>query len=225
MGRARVTVRRLLGAALTLPLLIGGLVLVTAEPAVACTCATPGSDAAKAAHADAVFVGSLISQVDPRIERAQREFTRTSDRRVLDRALRSNTSRTVWTFQVSRVYKGAVGEVQEIVAPPGPPGGPNCSGVGGGPGTEPFLVFAYKPAVDRSRLEPGQYASNLCSGSRPLADGGEPDLTGPRAGEPGRSDSGPSPARLAVGLGVLAAAVAAGLGLFTLRARRRASAD
>jgi hypothetical protein len=31
---------------------------------------------------------------------------------------------------VSRVYKGAVGERQEIVAPPGGPSGPNCSGVG-----------------------------------------------------------------------------------------------
>jgi hypothetical protein len=208
---------------------LGGLVLVTAEPAAACSCVDPGSDAAKAAHADAVFVGTLISQVtqiDPRVEQAQREFTRTSDQRVLVRALSNNRSRTVWTFQVSRVYKGAVGEVQEIVAPPGGPGGPNCGGVGGrDPGTEPFLVFAYSSAGDWYRLRPGQYASNLCSGSRPLADGGEPDLGGPPASAPSRSESAPSPARLAVGLGVLAAAVAAGLGLFTLRARRRAGAD
>lgn len=145
---------------------------------------------------------------------------------MLVRALRNDTSRTVWTFQVSRVYKGAVGARQEIVAPPGGPDGANCSGVGRRhPGTEPFLVFAYNSAGDRYRLQPGQYASSLCSGSRPLADGGEPDLGGLPAGESGRSDSAPSPARLAVGLGVLAAAVAAGLGLFTLRARRRARAD
>ena len=141
-----MTVRRLLGAALTLPLLIGGLVLVTAGPAVACSCA-PGSEAQRAARADAVFVGTLISQatqIDPRVEQAQREFTRTSDQRVLVRALRNDTSRTVWTFQVGRVYKGAVGERQEIVAPPGGPSGPNCSGVGvRHPGTEPFLMFAY----------------------------------------------------------------------------------
>ena len=64
---------------------LGGLVLVTAEPAAACSCVDLGSDAAKAAHADAVFVGTLISQatqIDPHVERAQREFTRTSDRRV-----------------------------------------------------------------------------------------------------------------------------------------------
>jgi hypothetical protein len=224
-----VTVRRLLGAALMVSVMLGGLVLVTAEPAAACSCVNLGSDAAKAAHADAVFVGTLISQVnqiDPRVEQAQREFTRTSDQRVLVRALRNDTSRTVWTFQVSRVYKGAVGARQEIVAPPGGPDGANCSGVGRRhPGTEPFLVFAYNSAGDRYRLQPGQYASSLCSGSRPLADGGEPDLAGLTASAPSRSDSAPSPACLAVGLGILATAVAAGLGLFTLGARRRARAD
>jgi hypothetical protein len=80
-------------------------------------------------------------------------------------------------------------------------------------------VFAYNSAGDRYRLEPGQFASGWCSGSRPLADGGEPALGGPPAGEPGW------PASLAVGVGVLAAGVAAGLGLAALRARRRASAD
>ena len=63
----------------------------------------------------------------------------------------------MWTFQVSRVYKGAVGERQEIVAPPGGPSGPNCSGVGvRHPGMEPFLVFAYSSAGEMYRLQPGQ---------------------------------------------------------------------
>ena len=210
-----MTIWRLLGAALTVPLLFGGLLLVTAGPAAACSCAI-GSEAEGAARADAVFVGTLISQatqIDPRVERAQREFTRTSDQRVLVRALRNNTSRTVWTFKVSRVYKGAVGKRQEIVTAVG---GSSCGLELRGPG--PFLVFAYKPAGDRSRLEPGQYGSGLCSGSRPLADGGAPVLGGPWAGEPGWPDS-------AVGVGALAAGVAAGLGLAALRARRRASAD
>ena len=223
-----MTVRRLLGAALTLGLLFGGMV-VTAAPAVACSCAIPGSEAERAARADAVFAGTLISQPtqnNPRREAAQSELTRTSDQRVLVRALRNDTSRTVWTFQVSWVYKGAVDERQEIVAPPGGPGGPNCSGVGlQHPGTAPFLVFAYGSAGDRYQLQAGQYASSMCSGSRPLADGGESDLAGLPARAPGRSDSAPSRARLAVGLGVLAAAVAAGLGWLTLRVRRRARAD
>lgn len=59
-----MTVRRLLGAALMVSVMLGGLVLVTAEPAAACSCVNLGSDAAKAAHADAVFVGTLISQVN-----------------------------------------------------------------------------------------------------------------------------------------------------------------
>lgn len=223
-----MTVRRLLGAALTLPLLIGGLVLVTAGPAAACSCAISGSEAQRAARATAVFVGTLISQatqIDPHVEQAQREFTRTSDQSVLVRTLRNDTSRTVWTFQVSRVYKGAVGERQEIVAPPGGPSGTNCSGVGlRHPGTEPFLVFAYNSAGERYRLEAGQYASNMCSGSRPLADGGEPDLAGLSASAPSRSDSAPSPARVAVGLGILVLAAVAAGGWFILRARRRASA-
>jgi hypothetical protein len=217
-----VKIWRLLGGVLTVAVLQGGLLLVTARPAVACSCAMRGSDAQHAARADAVFVGTLISQVtqiDPRTEQAQHEFTRTSDPRVLVRALRNDTSRTVWTFQVSRVYKGAVGERQEIVAPPGGPSGANCSGVGvRHPGTEPFLVFASNSAGARYRLEPGQYTSNMCSGSRPLADGGDPDLGGLSAGEPGWPDS-------LVGVGALAVVVAAGLGLAVLRARRRASAD
>ena len=51
-----MTVRRLLGTALTLPLLIGGLVLVTAGPAAACSCEMPGSDAQRAAVADAALL-------------------------------------------------------------------------------------------------------------------------------------------------------------------------
>jgi hypothetical protein len=209
------TIRRLLKAGLTVPLLFGGLLLVTAGPAVAYSCPIMKSEAERAARADAVFVGTLVSRVD-RIDWAAaraardelaREFTRTSGQRVLVRALRNDTSRTVWTYQVSRVYKGAVGKRQEIVTPLG----------GSDPGPGPFLVFAYKPAGDSFRLEPGQYVSGVCSGTRLLADGGAPVLGGPWAGEPGWPDS-------LVGVGVLVAGVAAGLGLAALRARRRASA-
>jgi hypothetical protein len=40
-----VTAQRLLGAALTVPVLIGALVLMTAGPAVACSCAIVRSEA------------------------------------------------------------------------------------------------------------------------------------------------------------------------------------
>jgi hypothetical protein len=168
-----------------------------------------------------------------------------SDPAVWRRAFRTDSSGTMWTFAVSRVYKGAVGEHQEIVTPLGGPGGGNCSGIEHRhPGTEPFLVFAYRTARDKDRLQVGQYASNICSGSRPLADGDEPVLGGlparesgapgsspsPTRGglaapEPGGQDSSPTPASLVVGVGILAAAVAAGLGLATLKARRRARHD
>jgi hypothetical protein len=213
-----VRIRRLLGAGLTLPVLVGGLLLATAAPAAACTCPAE-SEAQQAARADAVFVGTLVSRVD-RIDWAARdklvrEVTLPSGERVLVRKPGNDTSRAVLTFQVSRVYKGAVGKRQEIVIPLG---WSTCDGLGVDPRLGPVVVFASKPAGDRSRLEPGQYGSGMCSGSRPLADGGAPALGGPWAGVPGWPDS-------AVGVGALAAGVAAGLGLAALRARRRASAD
>jgi hypothetical protein len=215
-----VTIWRLFRVGLTVPLLFGGLLLVTAGPAVAYSCAIPPSEAERAARADAVFVGTLVSRVDridwaARADRDElaREFTRTSNPSVLARArkVRPDLSRAVLTYQVSRVYKGAVGKRQEIVIPLGWSEG----GVDPRPG--PFLVFAYKPAGGSIRLEPGQYVSGICSGSRLLADGGPPVLGGPWAAEPGWPDS-------LVGVGVLVAGVAAGLGLAAFRARRRASA-
>ena len=92
-----VTIRRLVGAALTVPVLIGGLLLVTARPAAACSCAVM-SEAKKAAYADAIFVGTLI---DRRIGQPSGAAT-------------ISTQMAVWTFEVSRVYKGTVSRRQEI---------------------------------------------------------------------------------------------------------------
>jgi hypothetical protein len=254
---------RLFRAALAVPLLLGGLVLVTAKPAAACTCYDM-SEADRVARYDAVFVGTLVSHVI-HVDSKARDLMASPDPAVAWRAFLSDSTRSVWTFQVSRVYKGAVRRRQEIITPPGAPGGSNCSGVGGlrYPGTEPLLVFASSSGGHRFRPQPGQYASNLCSGSRPLADGGEPATgglsarqpSGPdrppsssrggllagasggsvnsppstRGGLPARaasgSDSSASPARIALGVGLLAAGAGAGLGLVTLRARRRAGAD
>ena len=210
--------RRLLGAALAVTV-IGGLLLVTAGPAAACSYPAPASEAAYAARADAVFEGTLVSRVD-RIDRAARaELAREVETRPyrvdrvreLMRKLTHSSDRAVLTFEVSRVHKGTVGEHQEIVTSVGPCSLP-LSGAG------PFLVFANKPSHDMSRqyqLDPGQYVSGL--GSRALADGGKPAL-GPSAGDFGWPDS-------LVGVGVLVAGVAAGLGLAALRARLRTSAD
>ena len=188
---------RLLRGALGVPLLLGSLVLVTAEPAAACTCYGM-SEADRVARYDAVFVGTLVSHVI-HVDHKARDLMASPDPAVAWRAFLSDSTRTVWTFQVSRVYKGAVRRRQEIITPPGAPGGSNCSGVGSlrlrRPGTEPMLVFASSSGGHRYRPQPGQYASNMCSGSRPLADGGEPATGGLSARQPSGPDRPPSPSR------------------------------
>jgi hypothetical protein len=236
--------KRLGGAALTVAVTVAGLLVMTAGPAAACSCAIVRSEAERIARADAVFVGELIgSRVDP-------SATPRDTQRI------PYAAPVVLTFKVSRVYKGAVGERQEIVTPGG--GGAGCGGFGSGlRGTGPFLVFAFNSAGAMYRLGPGQYASSLCSGSRALADRGTPAPSEPPApGTPGQPDNPPSPtsapqplvdnpaaaptgppatgtsgrpagsrspASLTIGLGLLAAVVASGLA--TLRTRRRSSAD
>jgi hypothetical protein len=141
------------------------------------------SEAERMARADAVFVGELIgSRVDP-------TASPRDTRRI------PYPAPVVLTFKVSRVVKGAVGERQEIVTPGG--GSAGCGGFGIGlRGTGPFLVFAFNSAGAMYRLGPGQYASNLCSGSRALADSGTPSPSEPPApGTPGQPDNSPSPTR------------------------------
>jgi hypothetical protein len=216
-----VRIRRLLGTALTVLVPIGGLLLVSAEPAAACSYPIPASETTSAARADAVFVGTLRSQVN-RIDRAaaaaRDELARELRRRPyradrvaeLMRNVTHSSDRAVLTFEVRRVYKGTVGRRQEVVTSLGP-----CSRPLSGPG--PFLIFANRPSPAISRqyqLDPGQYTLGL--GSRALADGGKPGL-----GRPGWLAS----ASFVVGVAVLAAGIAAGLALATLRARRRLRAN
>ena len=243
---------RLLGAVLAVSMMLGGLLLVIAGPATACTCVQM-TEAQLAARVDALFVGTLVSsRVDPSL--LTREYREEKKRReqVNPSAIRESDP-VVLTFEVTRVYKGAVGKRQEIVISHPPAADKRIfdtcrSYVPATPG--PWLLFASRPSGDsRLQLDPGQYTSGFASvcpgGSRALAQGGEPTLGGPparapsgptssppslaRGGPParapGRPDSWPSSTSLVVGVGVLAAGVAAGLGLAILRARRRASAD
>jgi hypothetical protein len=233
--------------------MLGGLLLVTAGPAAACTCAQM-TEAQLAARVDVLFVGTLVgSRVDPSV--LTREYRQREEQRIKElkerfgqsAMVRREPDPVVLTFEVSRVYKGAVGKRQEIVIPPAAIGGfgDTCqSYVPADPG--PWLLFADKLSGDRTlQLDPGQYVSGftrLCLGSR--AAGGEPGRGGPPVGAPGVAvsspsptrggppaaapsgpDSSPSPTGLVVGVGVLAAGVGVGLGLAILRARRRASAD
>jgi hypothetical protein len=240
-----VRIWRLLGAVLAVSVMLGGLLLVTAGPAAACTCAQM-TEAQHVARIDALFVGTLVSsRVDPSL--LTREYREEKKRRErVNRSAIREPDPVVLTFEVTRVYKGAVGKRQEIVIPHPPAADrrvfDTCrSYVPATPG--PWLLFASQPSGDNTfQLDPGQYLSGftqLCLGSRALADGGEPGrgrapgvaVSSPsptRGGPPAAPsgpDSSPSPTSLVVGVGVLAAGVAAGLGLAILRARRRASAD
>ena len=204
-------IRGLLGAALAVSVLLGGLLLVTvtARPAAACSCFGGDSEPKRAARSDAIFVGTLVGggRVDPS---ASAPKTRSSTFPV--------PAPVVFTFEVSRVYKGAVGERQEIVTPGG--GGPGCGGFGiEVRGKGPFLVFADQGSNANYQVGPGRYGSSMCSGSRALSDG-EPAVGGLPARE---LDRWPFTAGLMVGVGVLAAVVAVGLAV--LRSRRQASAD
>jgi hypothetical protein len=217
-----VRIPRLLTTVLTVPMLIGGLLVVAAGPAAACTYPVPPSEATAAARADAVFVGTLVSQVnqwDWATEAARDELARELQRRPprrqrvdeLARKVAQSSDRAVLTFEVRRVYKGTVGRRQEIVTSRDPSCPPPLSGPG------PFLIFANNPSPAMSRqyqLGPDQYT--LALGSRALAAGGEPDL-----GQPGWR----APDSVVVGVVVLAGGIAAGLALAALRARRRPSAD
>jgi hypothetical protein len=202
-------------------MLIGGLLLVTAGSAAACSYPVPAPETTSAARADAVFVGTLLSQVDridPAVAAARAELARELQRRPyranrvaeLRRKVMHSSDRAVLTFEVRRVYKGTVGKRQEVVISRAP----GCSYTLSGPG--PFLIFANKPSPAIShqyQLDPGQYTLGL--GSRALADGGEPHL-----GWPGW----PVPDSLVVPV-TWAAGIVAGLALASLRARRRPSAN
>jgi hypothetical protein len=232
-----VRIWRLLGAVLAVSVMLGGLLLVTARPAAACTCARI-SEAQLAASVDVLFVGTLVSsRVDPSV--LTREYRQREEKRIKElkerfgqsAMVRREPDPVVLTFEVSRVYKGRVGKRQEIVIPQAAAGGfgDTCGFyVPAGPG--PWLLFASKSSGDSTlQLDPGQYVSGftrLCSGgSRALADGGEPGRGGRPTRAPRGPVSSPSSTSLVVGVGILAAGVGAGLGLAILRARRRASAD
>jgi hypothetical protein len=204
-----VSIRRRLGAvALLVVVMVGGLMVMTAGPAAACTCVSVRSEAERMARADAVFVGELVgSRVDPSV--LTREYRQREEKRIKElkerfgqSALAVRLDPVVLTFEVSRVYKGAIDERQEIVTPGG--GEAACGGFGSGlRDTGPFLVYAYDLAGAMYRPRPGQYASNLCSGSRALADGEQAALE-----RPGGPDNWPATTQLAVGVEVLAVGVA-----------------
>ena len=196
-GEAQVRIGRLLGAVLAVSVMLGGLLLVTARPATACTCAQM-TEAQLAARIDVLFVGTLVSsRVDPSVLTREYREERKRRERVNPSAI-PEPDPVVLTFEVTRVYKGAVGKRQEIVICHPPVADKRVietcgSYVPATPG--PWLLFASQPSGDSMlQLDPGQYLSGFtrhCLGSRALADGGEPG----RGGAPGVAVGSTSPTR------------------------------
>ncbi len=138
--------RRLSRNALVVLLCLGCFgVFATAHPrvAAACSCASfPAVQTFKSS--DAVFTGKLVDTIG-------------SDR------VRSSNAQVVYVFAVDKVYKGEVHAKQAVLSNAG---GASC-------GLElrssgPQLVFARRVSDDAT----GAFHSGLCSGTRPLAEGG-----------------------------------------------------
>lgn len=188
---------KLPGAVLAASMMLGGLLLVTAGPAAACTCAQM-TEAQLAARVDVLFVGTLVSsRVDPSVLTREYREERKRRERVNPSAV-PESDPVVLTFEVSRVYKGAVGKRQEIVIPFPPAADKRVHDTCGSyvPATPgPWLLFASPASGDSTlQLDPGQYLSGFtryCLGSRALAAGGEPG----GGGAPGVAVSSPSSTR------------------------------
>jgi hypothetical protein len=106
-----VRIWRLLATVLAVLVMLGGLVLVTAGPAAACTC-VPMTEAEAAARVDAVVVGTLVSsRGDPSV--LTREYRQREQQRIRElqerfgrSAVAGELDPVVLTFEVRRVYKG-----------------------------------------------------------------------------------------------------------------------
>ena len=141
-------------------IVVGVALMLTAQEALGCSCATSGSPCQAASTADAVFVGTVRS-----IESIDRDPSSGFDRLVLVR------------MDVERSFVNAVPRQVEIVTGPG---GGDCGyrfAEGGR-----YLVYAWKTETSR-------FTTGLCSRTRPLDEARE-DLryltAMPPAGTPAR---------------------------------------
>lgn len=159
MVRGSLTsVRRVLCAVL----LVGGSLIVAAQPAAACSCVRapgPETDRDFFRASRAVFVGEVLGS----------ELARGGQ-------VTSSADPEVFTFAVSEVRKGEVSAEQEVVTENA---GASCGlevAVGGR-----YLVFG-SDGGQGSGIEPGdgQLYAGLCGGTRPLDAGAVSDALGTR---------------------------------------------
>jgi hypothetical protein len=199
--RGSVGRRRGIGAGL-FAALVASLVVGSASPAGACSCATAG-DRAALESADVVFTGELIEIRTPPGD----SYSSADPERFI--------------FEVDRVYKGDARSAQSVVTPRE---GGSCGLELVPPG--PFLVYATTGPVLDLEGDRGELYSHLCTGSRSLAEAGVPTAFGvgspPTAGASaiGSLDDGSRPVvPIAIGTALVLALVA---GVVLVRRRRRA---
>ena len=129
----------------------GAFALETPQRAAACDCAT-FTDTEAYEFSDVVFTGTLVGINTPAGE------------------IVVSTDPERFVFDVDQVFKGEAQTRQSVVTARE---GASCGLEIGGPG--PFLVFARLDDEGISRgAVAGEVYSNLCSGTRPLADGALP---------------------------------------------------
>ncbi|MGQ0632009.1 MAG: hypothetical protein ACT4P1_13305 [Sporichthyaceae bacterium] len=212
--RGSVAIRVLIATLLAL----AAVPLLGVGSAQACSCGAL-TDRQAAKGAVAVFTGTLVdTQLPPPAE------TRRSDDPV------------TYTFAVSRVYKGTATDSQRVRSIVG---GEACGLELRGNG--PFLIFATKQSEFLGGVAPGQsedglLAANLCGGTRPVKANeklpfgkGKAPIAAASNSEPGTklasepTSSDDDPPGWVLPLGIIAVAVAAGLGVAAVDRRRKAT--
>jgi hypothetical protein len=180
--------------------LLGGLVVLPAQPSLACSCVGIDNPRAAVEAADGAFVGTLVRREEPQ---PQGE-------------LLSSDQVVTWTFQVDRLLKGSIGSTVDVESP--------WSDVSCG-----LLVEVGEQAgllLSRTR---GQWQSGLCSQIDPdtllrVAVGfSPPEIPDPTPKVLANDESGPRwEGAWLIALVLTVALTAAGAWAFLRRARSRA---
>jgi len=193
-------VRRFVVFAVAMSVLV--LPLATARPAAACSCA-PASDERRLADSVAVFRGEVTGHEEVGAD-----------------PMRPGDAASIWTFTVSRVFKGTLGPTVRVASPQD---GGSC-GIEL-PLTGPALVFAQAPDGLVPPVPGIALAANLCNGTRSLVGSPIPPAFGegtdPGTPPPaGTSTEDPAPPWAAIGGIAAAVALVAGLVVGRRRTRR-----
>ena len=136
---------RQIGRAGAVLLVLMAAIVVPTTAAQACSCAM-GQPQQLMKWADAVFIGEVVDRTGARTVKSGQAY---------------GPGSFTYTIEVDRVFKGAVGEVQKVVA--------GTSGAACGvvfPKEGPILVYGHTgKGVSTGQVAPDEYWTGLCSGS------------------------------------------------------------